>query len=742
MGGRCSCCYDDEEAEEDEGQARSLKGPGFNRQCTDCLWAVVFVLYTAAFIFVAVRIHKAGNVQRLGHGTDHTKHLCGEKGGLREALPKTYFPRLGEHLVKDPYNVYGVCVKACPGRGEVVQDYDSEETEWYVPLPTFSLAGRCIPFENTTSSQGTQMCAWPKCKRPEDGEEAAEPREVCGVELDGTGEAWALEAPDDWLKLGWKKEGASKGDIAKRAKVLEGITPEYQKKCKVVVRRSLLLTVDNKDAGVTERLITMYAGNFVSQAEAFYKNRYLILGFGLLGSFLLSLLVIVSFTTILRIVFPIMVFLTFAMLVVIEYIFLVQGELATGRTGRRVVSWITDSGVLDHVAGVAGAGSAVDMREHTENILQAQDSVRMKQFFAGASAALGIGILLLFCVFLHVRRQFKLLLALTNEAARTICEMPSLLLFPFINMASLGLFAAGLLWTMLGALTLDPEEAAPYFEKLGFTDLEDPENFGAAQRALMWLIIFSSLWIYFFHVAMFTTTVAATVSRWYFFRQDTENNAGTGWRSQGWYFGRSVVHAIGRVLRYHWGSLALGSLVITLITLPRLILQYIDRETKEAQESNALLKCVMRVAQCCLWCLEYVVKTLTEYTYIYIGMRGQNFCTSARQSCKLVVTYPVQVGFDQFASWMLQGLSGILVPSTMVVLSYFQIRKNWGFCALIIAGLASMVTRMAAGVYDVCISTLLLCVLYDQEHCGGIYAPESLRSVMELAPKSEIELAG
>lgn len=65
------------------------------------------------------------------------------------------------------------------------------------------------------------------------------------------------------------------------------------------------------------------------------------------------------------------------------------------------------------------------------------------------------------------------------------------------------------------------------------------------------------------------------------------------------------------VCRYHCGSVALGSFIIAIIQMVRVILAYIDRQTKAAQAKNSTLRVVMLAVQCCAWCIEKCIKFIS-----------------------------------------------------------------------------------------------------------------------------------
>jgi len=57
-----------------------------------------------------------------------------------------------------------------------------------------------------------------------------------------------------------------------------------------------------------------------------------------------------------------------------------------------------------------------------------------------------------------------------------------------------------------------------------------------------------------------------------------------------------VLWAMRRVARYHLGSIALGAFLVAVIQYIRVLLEYVDRKTKEMQEDNPVIK----YAMCCI----------------------------------------------------------------------------------------------------------------------------------------------
>jgi len=248
--------------------------------------------------------------------------------------------------------------------------------------------------------------------------------------------------------------------------------------------------------------------------------------------------------------------------------------------------------------------------------------------------------------------------------------------------------------------------------------------------------VFVSFWSYALHMAVFRTTIAGAVAHWYFHRND-EDNAGTGINSAGWYFGRPVVYSMCRVYRYHWGTMVFGSFIIALATMPRLILEYVLAQTGEAEDANALTRCLIWSVRCFVYCLEKCVKAMTDLAFVNVAISGRNLCAAGARTVELLAKYPVQMMLDKMASVALKVLACLLVPSMLVVSAFMMVPKAEaaGICALVVACNSVLITRMAVGVYDVSLTALFMCAMRDAELYDGQHAPESLRSAMDLKPK-------
>ena len=102
-----------------------------------------------------------------------------------------------------------------------------------------------------------------------------------------------------------------------------------------------------------------------------------------------------------------------------------------------------------------------------------------------------------------------------------------------------------------------------------------------------------------------------------------------------------LTKSFGRTIRYHLGSLALGSIIIAVCKMIRLIIEYIDRKTK--QHNNEVCKAIICCCRGFFWCLENFLKYLNTNAYIMIAIHGKNFCSGAKDAFCLLMRNALRV---------------------------------------------------------------------------------------------------
>eukprot|EP01052_Picozoa_sp_SAG31_P047855 SAG31_NODE_9757_length_1232_cov_83.887908_2_plen_137_part_00 len=118
---------------------------------------------------------------------------------------------------------------------------------------------------------------------------------------------------------------------------------------------------------------------------------------------------------------------------------------------------------------------------------------------------------------------------------------------------------------------------------------------------------------------------------------------------------------MGRVFRYHFGSMLFGAAIIAIVQLARMILAYLDSQTKSWQNKSKLLKIMFKVVACVLWCFEKILKFITRRAYIMIAINGKGFCASAKHAFMTIISNLFLIGFVSIVSKILIFLGKISI---------------------------------------------------------------------------------
>lgn len=232
----------------------------------------------------------------------------------------------------------------------------------------------------------------------------------------------------------------------------------------------------------------------------------------------------------------------------------------------------------------------------------------------------------------------------------------------------------------------------------------------APQLALYFKIInvVGFLWLIFFISAFAEMVLAGTFARWYWTlrKEDVPFFTLTG--------------SIYRTFRFHLGTLAFGSLIITICRIIRLILEYIDNKLKKYD--NEFTKAIMCCCRCFFWCLENFLKFMNRNAYIMCAIHGKNFLTSAKDSFNLLMRNVLRViALDQTTDFLFF-LSKLLISLGMAACTFTYLSSEIfhqhfpnillhyplaQVCFIFIG--TYFIASVFFGVYSMAVDTLFLC---------------------------------
>jgi len=123
------------------------------------------------------------------------------------------------------------------------------------------------------------------------------------------------------------------------------------------------------------------------------------------------------------------------------------------------------------------------------------------------------------------------------------------------------------------------------------------------------------IWVYELIQAFHNYIIICGVCTWYFTSSQD---------SQGHF---SLAKGLKWAALYNFGSLAFGSLILSIVWCFRVLFDYASRKLEEP--SNILTKCCAACCSCCLTCFHSFIKFLDENAYVQVALTSDSLCTAA-----------------------------------------------------------------------------------------------------------------
>ncbi|CAK4664861.1 hypothetical protein LEN26_007338 [Aphanomyces euteiches] len=337
--------------------------------------------------------------------------------------------------------------------------------------------------------------------------------------------------------------------------------------------------------------------------------------------------------------------------------------------------------------------------------------------------------LVLIVIFLTSR--ISLAVGIIHEACRAISNLPGLYFFPLAQMTLLvGLFGyfvvSSLYIASSGTITAAELEAVYNPHSAASTASSNGTTSNLVKFCFGYNLV-GVLWTQQLLEAITVCTIAGAVSRFY-------------WCDSRDQLGFAVVSSHYNCFRFHLGSLAFGAAIIAIVQFFRLLLEYIDQQTKQAQ--NRAIQVVVCCCRACLWCLHKVVKFLSRNGYILVAMKGSSFCTAVVEAFQLVAANLLRIGtLSVVATFvMVMGKLTIMVGCALLVFWYISkdaatVELSSPFPSLALTAiLAYAVASLFFGVFEIAMDTVLLSVCEDESinrTTGSYYASADIRAFLD-----------
>ena len=194
-----------------------------------------------------------------------------------------------------------------------------------------------------------------------------------------------------------------------------------------------------------------------------------------------------------------------------------------------------------------------------------------------------------------------------------------------------------------------------------------------------------------------------------------------------------VLRGIWITVRYHLGTLMIGSLIVAIIQLIRFILSRLEDRMRKISD-NATIKCILSCIQCCLACFERLIKFINKNAYIMTAICGDSFCKGARRALFLLLSHAWSVIAVNFiADWvMFFGKLQIVAGTTALGWAMItqldmagsdKATEDAVLTLIVIAATSFLIVSVFVQVFSVCIDVVLLSFCYDLDVNNGADKP-------------------
>uniref|UniRef100_A0A1B6DF63 Choline transporter-like protein n=1 Tax=Clastoptera arizonana TaxID=38151 RepID=A0A1B6DF63_9HEMI len=380
--------------------------------------------------------------------------------------------------------------------------------------------------------------------------------------------------------------------------------------------------------------------------------------------------------------------------------------------------------------------------DNTPEELTLIETIQNEKAFCTYAIIASIFTIIIVLLAIVMRSRVNLVTYLFREAARCLNTLPSLYFQPVLSFALLLVFYGFWITVVVSLATANYPGAKPLrpftndavtsmFEQsmnktTSIKSLGPPRNISIAAfkaftlveyadaswvRYMWWVYIIGLVWVSEFILACQQMVIAGAVARWYF-NKDTIESKPPVWTS------------FRHLLSYHLGSMALGSFLITLFKVPRLILTYIYLKLKRRSENESqCAKCALSSCICCFYCLEKFIRYLNHNAYTVVAMQGINFCPAASRAWNVLASNALKLATLNSVGDFILFLGKVTVTAITGCVGLYLFKHDpqlhlYAAPTLVVCFFAFFISHSVISLYEIVIDTLFLCMCEDKNING------------------------
>lgn len=243
---------------------------------------------------------------------------------------------------------------------------------------------------------------------------------------------------------------------------------------------------------------------------------------------------------------------------------------------------------------------------------------------------------------------------------------------------------------------------------------------------VMWYFLFGLFWVVAFLICLQQFIIASMTCMWYFSGQGEAMSDSTG--------EVSMIKAIGWGTWYHCGTIAFGSFCIAVITMIRVVFEYLVKQYESVgNKDNVIYKSVVCVIRCILYLLDQYVKFITKNAFIQCALHNTSFCPSAMNSFFLIVRHVGKFSSAAMIGWimMMLGKGTIMGVSAYATILYIKAAfpdvSQPFIPAMIVALFSYVVASLFLSIFSFSATAILHCFIMAEDSTGcSVPSPKGL----------------
>ncbi|XP_063922141.1 choline transporter-like 1 isoform X2 [Zophobas morio] len=370
--------------------------------------------------------------------------------------------------------------------------------------------------------------------------------------------------------------------------------------------------------------------------------------------------------------------------------------------------------------------------DKTNQNLMLLESVRNERAFLWYSIVATVITVIILLLVIVMRKQVSFLADLFKETSKCLLHLPGLFFQPILTFLFLLAFLMFWIFVVLCLATAYYPSTSPinlriYNESSFTTPVSNTEpvpklrDISLSEKVVqnptwvkyMWWVYFIGLiWTCEFIMGCQQMVIAGAVAHW-FYRHKYKDNS-------------HVSYSICKLIKYHLGSVAIGSLLITIFKIPRLILMYLHEKLKyNSDKGSECASCCLKCCICCFYCLEKFIRYLNHNAYTVIAIDGVNFCKAAGTAFQVLTEHALQVATINSLGDFILFLGKCLITVLTGCVGLYIFRRNpelefYAAPTLIVCIFAFFVAHCILSLYEMVLDTVYLCICQNGESVEGI----------------------